>query len=161
MVSIPAEQAKTAALARFQAPPPEHINCGQTVLFYALLRLGEDGEAITHARYFGGGIAGMGEICGVLNGIALALGERDLILAERGMDAPQTTADQLKAILRDFSDEFGSRRCCELTGHDLSTPEGMLAFRMSDIRSRCTDYVVWAIDRLEPLLKPTVEAAEK
>jgi C_GCAxxG_C_C family probable redox protein len=159
MASISAEQAKAEALARFQAPAPEHINCGQAVLCYALLRLDEDPEAITQARYFGGGITGMGEICGVLNGAALALGVRDLALADRGIDAPQATADQLKAILRDFAEEFGSRRCRELTGYDLSDPEGMATFKASDIRSRCTDYVVWAIDRLEPLLESAVAAA--
>jgi C_GCAxxG_C_C family probable redox protein len=158
MASLSAEQAKVEALARFQAPPPEHINCGQAVLCYALLRLDEDPEGITQARYFGGGIAGMGEICGVLNGAALALGVRDRALAELGIEQPQTTADQLKAVLRDFTTEFGSRRCCELTGYDLSTPEGMAAFRTSEIRSRCSDYVAWAIDRLEPLLEPAVAA---
>jgi C_GCAxxG_C_C family probable redox protein len=158
MVSMSAEQAKTTALARFQAPAPAHINCGQAVYCYALLRLGEDSEAITQASYFGGGITGMGEICGVLNGTALALGARDLILAGQGIDAHQTTADQLKAILRDFSEEFGSRRCGNLTGYDLSTPEGMEAFKASDVRSRCSDYVGWAIDRLEPLLEPAIEA---
>ena len=158
MASISAEQARAEALARFQAPAPEHINCGQAVLCYALLRMDEDPELISEAHYFGGGISGMGEICGVLNGAALALGMRDQFLAERGIEAPQTTADQLQAILRDFADEFGSRRCCDLTGFDLSTPEGMVAFRMSEIRSRCSDYVTWAIDRLEPLLEAAVTA---
>jgi C_GCAxxG_C_C family probable redox protein len=158
MASISAEQAKADALARFQAPAPEHINCGQAVLYYALVRMDEDPELITEARYFGGGISGMGEICGVLNGAALALGMRDQFLAERGIEGPQATADELKAILRDFTEAFGARRCQDLTGFDLSTPEGMVAFRMSEIRSRCGDYVAWAIDRLEPLLQPAVVA---
>jgi hypothetical protein len=29
---------------------------------------------------------------------------------------------------------------------------------MSDIRPRCTDYVAWATDRLEPLLSPAADA---
>jgi C_GCAxxG_C_C family probable redox protein len=158
MASVSAELAKADALARFQAPPPEHINCGQAVLYYAVLRMGEDQELITEARFFGGGIAGMGEICGVLNGAALALGMRDQFLAERGIEEPQETPDQLKAILRDFTEEFGCRRCHGLTGFDLSTPDGLTAFLMSDIRSRCSDYVTWAVDRLEPLLQPAVPA---
>ena len=156
MAYMSPEQAKADALARFQAPAPEHINCGQAVLYYGLLRMDEDPELITEARYFGGGITGMGEICGVLNGTALALGMRDQFLTERGIEGPEATADQIKALLRDFTEEFGARRCCDLTGFDLSTPEGMVAFRMSEIRSRCGDYVAWAIDRLEPLLKPAV-----
>jgi C_GCAxxG_C_C family probable redox protein len=159
MASMSAEQAKAVALARFQAPAPEHINCGQALLVYALLRMGEDPDLITEARYMGGGVAGMGELCGVLNGSALALGVRDRFLEERGVEGPQATADQLKAILRDFEEEFSSRRCRDLTGFDLSTPEGMVAFKMSDIRSRCGDYVAWAIDRLEPLLETAVATA--
>jgi C_GCAxxG_C_C family probable redox protein len=158
MASMPAEQAKAEALARFQSPPPEHINCGQAVLCYALLRMGEDPELITQGHYFGGGVTGMGEICGVLNGTTLALGMRDQFLAERGIEEPQETPDQLRAILRDFSEEFGCRRCYDLTGFDLSTPDGLTAFLLSDIRSRCGDYVAWAIDRLEPLLAPAIPA---
>jgi C_GCAxxG_C_C family probable redox protein len=152
MASLPAELAKAEALARFKAPGADHINCGQAVLVYALLRLDEDPEKITEAKYFGGGITGMGEICGALNGTALALGVRDLAMADRGLEPPADTADQLKAIVRDFGDTFGDRRCLPLTGYDLSTPDGMAAFKMSDIRSKCEDYVTWAIDRVEPLL---------
>ena len=102
MVSLPADLAKAEALARFQAPPPEHINCGQAVLVYALLRLDEDPDAITEAKYFGGGIAGMGEICGVLNGLALALGVRDLALSDRGEQPPADTPDQIRGHLSRF-----------------------------------------------------------
>jgi C_GCAxxG_C_C family probable redox protein len=158
MVSLPADLAKAEALARFQAPAPEHINCGQAVLVYALLRLDEDPDAIIEAKYFGGGVAGTGELCGVLSGLALALGARDLALSDRGEQPPADTPDQIRAIYREFADTFGSRRCLELTGYDLTTPEGMTAFKMSDIRPRCTDYVAWAIDRLEPLLSPAADA---
>jgi C_GCAxxG_C_C family probable redox protein len=156
MASIAAEQAKAEALAQFEAPGAAHINCGQAVLLYALLRLDEDPEQVMQAKYFGGGITGMGEICGVLNGLALALGVRDLALAEQDVDSPPATADQLKAVLRDFEEQFGARRCRELTGYDLSNPDDMVAFKMSEIRSRCSDYVGWAIDRLEPLLEPAL-----
>ena len=158
MVSLPADLAKAEALARFQAPSPEHINCGQAVLVYALLRLDEDPDAIVEAKYFGGGVAGMGELCGVLNGVALALGVRDLALSDRGEQPPADTHDKIRAIYREFADAFGSRRCLDLTGFDLTTPEGMTAFKMSDIKPRCTDYVAWAIDRLEPLLAPAADA---
>jgi C_GCAxxG_C_C family probable redox protein len=159
MASVPPEEAKSEALARFQAPAPEHINCAQAVVCYALLRMDEDVDLITEARYFGGGISGMGELCGALNGLALALGMRDRFLAERGIAGPDSTGDQLKSILRDFAAESGSCRCRDLTGYDLSTPDGMIEFRLSDIRSRCNDYVAWAMDRLEPLLEPALTTA--
>jgi len=158
MASLSADLAKAEALARFQAPAPEHINCAQAVLAYALLRLDEDPDSIIEAKYFGGGIAGMGETCGALTGLALALGARDLALADRGMEPPADTPDQVRAIYRAFAQAFGARRCLELTGYDLTTPEGMTAFKMSNVRPRCTDYVAWAIDQLEPLLAPAVTA---
>jgi C_GCAxxG_C_C family probable redox protein len=120
--------------------------------------MGEDPELIIEARYLGGGISGIGEVCGVLSGTALALGVRDRVLMNRGVPEPASAAEALKAILRDFADEFGSCRCRDLTGYDLSTPEGMEGFKKSDIRSRCADYVAWANDRLDPLLASATTA---
>jgi C_GCAxxG_C_C family probable redox protein len=153
MPSVPVDQAKAQALARFEDTGPDHINCGQAVLCFALLRMGEDPELITDARYLGGGIAGMGEVCGVLSGTSLALGMRDLALVRRGVKEPPSAADQLKDILRDFTKQFGACRCRDLTGYDLSSPEGMDAFKKSEIRSQCAEYVTWACDRLNPLLE--------
>jgi C_GCAxxG_C_C family probable redox protein len=159
MASIPTDQAKAQALAGFQNEGPGHINCAQAVVRFALLRMGEDPEAIVLARYLGGGIAGMGEVCGVLNGTALALGMRDSFLVARGVEEPPAAAEPLKSILREFVAEFGSCRCRDLTGYDLSSAEGMDAFKKSDIRARCADYVSWACDRLDPLLEPAAVTA--
>jgi hypothetical protein len=157
MPSVSTEQAKAEALARFQDPSPNRINCYQALLCFALLRMGEDPSFVTDARYMGGGVAGMGELCGVLNCIALICGIRDHTLMKRGLREPPSAADALKQNIRDFEAEFGARRCRELTGYDLSSPEGMDAFRKSDIRARCSDYLNWAFDRLDPLLAPAVE----
>ena len=94
----------------------------------------------------------MGEACGAVTGAALALGLRDYhrVGSDSAIDDP--TRDLLKALLRDFTGEFGTRRCAELTGHDLSTPEGMELFKKSDIRERCSLYVGWVCDRISPLL---------
>jgi C_GCAxxG_C_C family probable redox protein len=157
MASMTPEQAKAQALARFKEHGAEHINCGQAVLVYALYRLDEDPDLVTHAGYFGGGVAGLGEICGALNGSALALGVRDMVLKEKGQEPPAATKDELRAILRDFEQKFGARTCLALTGHDLSTPEGLTAFHMSDVYGKCAEYVEWAIDRVEPLLAPALD----
>ena len=50
---------------------------------------------------------------------------RDLALSDRGEHPPADTPEQIRAIYRDFAEAFGSRRCLELTGYDLTTPEGM------------------------------------
>ena len=146
------EDAKADALARFNDPGPDHINCAQAVVRFAVLVLGIDPDLVDVARYFGGGIAGTGEACGAITGTAISLGLRDMELAElKDAVRPQTT-EHLRDLLRGFDAEFGSRRCRDLTGFDLSTQAGHEAFVQSDIRKRCTDYVSFMCDRLAPLL---------
>lgn len=158
MASLNAGQAKEEALARFKTPGDEHINCAQAVFCYALLRMDEDPEWITAAGYMGGGGVGMGEICGAMNGTVLSLGIRDLFLKQRGVKEPPSSAPELQKILRDFFVEFGSCRCRDLTGWDLTTKEGRDAFHMSEVSARCADYVSWACDRLDPLLASAATA---
>ena len=152
MTAVKPEIAKADALARFADPGPDHVNCAQAVLRFALLVTGIDPDLVVAARYFGGGMVGMGEACGAVTGAALALGLRDYRLPEQVTDRPPLTSDQLQNLLRDFAAEFGSRRCAELTGHDLSTPDGYKAFRKSEARERCPGYVAWVCDHLAPLL---------
>ena len=160
MAPLNAEQAKTEALARFKNPGDDHINCAQAVLCYALLRMGEDPEWITAAGYMGGGGVGMGEICGAMNGTVLSLGMRDLVLKKRGVKEPPSSADELQQILRDFFVQFGSCRCRDLTGWDLTTQQGRDAFHESEVSARCADYVGWACDRLDPLLESAAATAK-
>jgi len=152
MAQIVQERAKAGALARFAATGPEHINCAQAVVAFALDMMGEDPDLVATAGYFGGGIVGMGEACGAVTGAALALGLRDYCRKGIAVDGPNPTPDLLKGLMRDFAGQFGSRRCGELTGHDLSTPEGRDLFMKSEIRDRCPLYVGWVCDRLAPLL---------
>jgi C_GCAxxG_C_C family probable redox protein len=147
------EQAKAEALARFNDPGPDHINCAQAVVCFALLTLGHDPGLLTTARYFGGGVAGMGETCGAITGAALALGLRDMLLTDEApVDLAPITRAYLQELLRDFTLEFGARRCNDLTGIDISTPEGHDAFMASEARGRCKDYVGWMCDQIAPLL---------
>jgi C_GCAxxG_C_C family probable redox protein len=152
MAQIAQEQAKTHALARFAATGPDHVNCAQAVVAFALEMMEEDPEFVVTGRYFGGGVAGMGEACGAITGAALALGLRDNRESETDADRPGATTDQLKALIRDFGSEFRARSCADLTGHDLSTPEGRELFMKSEIREKCSNYVGWVCDRLAPLL---------
>ncbi len=82
----------------------------------------------------------------------MALGLRDYARNGGSIQDPNPTRDLLQALFREFSGEFGTRRCFELTGYDLTTPEGMELFHKSDIRDRCTLYVGWVCDRIAPLL---------
>jgi len=144
--------AKAAALAQFTDTGPDHINCCQAMVRFALLVLDADPGLLTVGRYFGGGIAGMGEICGAISGSAMALGMRDMLLGGQSDDLRPSTADTLREMMREFEASFGCRRCRDLTGFDLTTPEGHDAFVASDIHNRCADYVGTMCDRLAPLL---------
>ncbi len=161
---VPAEEAaraKEESLARFADEGPGHINCAQAVLSFALRVERMDPGLITVARYFGGGVAGLGEVCGALSGAALALGLRDHE-AERSPAAggaeterrpdPKAGRLALQDLMRAFSTEFGALRCRDLTGCDLTTPEGHDAFVKSGVNQRCRLFVSWACDRLLPLL---------
>ena len=152
MTSINPEHAKADALARFTDPGPDKINCAQSVLRFALLVSELDTRLVTAARYFGGGIARTGETCGALTGAALALGLRDQHAAVDDLDRAASDTRKMYDLLRHFAAEFGSPRCLELTGYDLSTPEGYKLFRESGRHERCVDYVGWVCDRLNPLL---------
>jgi C_GCAxxG_C_C family probable redox protein len=147
------EQAKTDALAGLSREGPDHISCAEAVVAFAIGAMGFDPNLMLVARYFGGGMARIGEACGALIGTGAALGLRDYHLPEEEDDLKDLTTEKLQAVVREFVGEFGSCRCRNLTGYDLSTPEGLEAFRADLIQhGRCVGYVDWACDRLTPLL---------
>ncbi len=148
------ERAKTSALARFADTGPDRVNCSQAVLCYALNVMGEDCELLPLAKYFGGGIGGMGEACGAVTGAAMAMGARDYYADDKGPDRTAETKAGLQNAMRGFAEKFGSCTCLDLTGYDLSTVEGFTAFKESEIHDRCQLYVAWMMDEIVPLLEP-------
>lgn len=152
---MPPEEAKADALARLADTGPGHIHCSQAVVRFTLLVLGYDPELTTTGRYLGGGVVGMGEACGALTGAALSLGLRDFHLPGGAPDLEPPTSETLQELVRGFTREFNARRCIDLTGMDLSTPEGFDAFRQSEAPDRCARCVGWMCDRLLPLLNPS------
>jgi hypothetical protein len=82
----------------------------------------------------------------------MAVGFRDY---QRGSGAEQVAAAKaaLQTSMRDFAEEFSACRCRDLTGFDVSTPEGFQAFKASGAPERCKDYVGWMIDEIAPLLE--------
>ncbi|MBN1630043.1 MAG: C_GCAxxG_C_C family protein [Thermoleophilia bacterium] len=153
MARITLEEAKAEAVARFNDRGPDHMNCAQAIVYFALLVLGRDPDYVTIARYLGGGIAGMGEACGVLTGAALAMGLRDLHLDEEPEDLTSRTRNDLQQLLKDFAEESDALRCADLTGCDLSTPEGRDEFVATGANGRCPLYVGWMCDHVAPLLQ--------
>lgn len=149
---LSADEAKADVLARFSDQGPGHINCAQTVLRFSLLVTGSDPSSIGLARQFGGGLAGTGETCGAITGAALALSLRDLLGGEAA--DPGASRKSLQELVQAFAAEFGAVRCRDLTGHDLTTPQGHIAFVSSGGSELCQGFVAWVCDRLRPLVEP-------
>jgi C_GCAxxG_C_C family probable redox protein len=98
-------------------------------------QLGINSELIPRiATAFGGGIGGRGVICGAVVGSVMAIGLR------HGREEPWQPRDKAYTLAlefcRRFQEEIGTLSCRELTGMDLSTPEGMKAFYSSDVPIR-------------------------
>jgi C_GCAxxG_C_C family probable redox protein len=86
------------------------------------------------ATAFGGGIGGMGIVCGAVVGAVMAIG---LVHGREETWQPRERAYQLaQELCRRFEEEMGSTCCRELTGMDLSTPEGLKQFYASDVPRR-------------------------
>jgi C_GCAxxG_C_C family probable redox protein len=75
------------------------------------------------ATAFGGGMGGVGSVCGAVVGAVRAIG------LAHGREEPSQSRDRAYELTRQvyqgFQQEMGSTICRELTGLDLTTPEGV------------------------------------
>ena len=98
-------------------------------------QLGIQQEVIPRiATAFGGGVGGTGSVCGALVGAVMAIGLR------HGRQHPSERDARVYALTQElrrrFEAEMGHIECRELTGMDLSTPEGVKRFYASDVPQR-------------------------
>jgi C_GCAxxG_C_C family probable redox protein len=79
---------------------------------------------------FAGGIGNTGDVCGAVAGAVMAIGLKQ----ERGktMEESFRTLSIGQEFRRRFEYEMGTGSCRELTGMDLSTPEGVKQYMSSD-----------------------------
>ena len=124
-------------------------------------QLGIQSEVIPRiATAFGAGIGGGGVICGAVVGSVMAIG------LKHGREEPSQPRDKAYTLAREFCQRFqeetGSLSCRELTGIDLSTPEGQQAFYSSDVPLRVCLPAIGAAFRLvmELLKRPDPPAAD-
>jgi C_GCAxxG_C_C family probable redox protein len=83
------------------------------------------------ATCFAGGIGNTGSVCGAVAGAVMAIG----LTKERSntMEKMLGTLAVAKEFRLRFEAEMGTINCSELTGADLTTPEGIEQFMNSDI----------------------------
>ena len=124
-------------------------------------QLGIQSEIIPRiATAFGGGIGGRGEVCGAVIGSIMTIG------LKYGREEPSQSNQQAYVVAREFcrrfEEETGSLSCRELTGMDLSTPEGYQAFQKSDVPLRVCLPAIGTAFRLvmELLERPEPPAAD-
>ncbi|HBH04633.1 MAG TPA: hypothetical protein DDZ42_22425 [Candidatus Rokubacteria bacterium] len=98
------------------------------------------------ATAFGGGMGGTGSVCGAVVGAVMAVGLRHGRAEPSERDARAYALTQ--ELRRRFEAEMGSIGCRELTGMDLSTPEGVKRFYASDVPQRVCMPAVGAAYRI-------------
>ena len=124
-------------------------------------QLGVQSETIPRiATAFGGGIGGRGEVCGAVIGSIMTIG------LKYGREEPSQSNQQAYVVAREFcrrfEEETGNLSCRELTGMDLSTPEGYQSFQKSDVPLRVCLPAIGTAFRLvmELLERPDPPAAD-
>ncbi len=132
----------------------EGFNCSQAILSTYGSESGLEREvALRAGAAFGGGMGGLGEVCGAVTGAMIVIG------LKYGYTMPQDKGAKEKtyARVRDFSGRFkarhGSLLCRELLGCDLGTAEGMaLARQKGYFTELCPRFVRDAAEILEDVL---------
>jgi len=139
-----------AAVACFR----EGFTCSQAILSVWSGRFGLEREmALRVASVFGGGMAGLGEVCGAVTGALIVIGLKHGQTEAKDKETKQKNY----ALVRDFTGRFrarnGSLSCRELLGCDLSTAEGMETARSRGLfTERCPRFVRDAAEILEEIL---------
>jgi C_GCAxxG_C_C family probable redox protein len=114
-----------------------------------------DSDVIPRIAFgFGGGIGNTGSVCGAVAGAVMAIG----LKVEKGetMEDALATFQVVAEFRRRFEAEMETISCRELTGKDLTTPEGLEQFMGSDTpQTVCFPAVGIAYRLVVDLLKET------
>jgi C_GCAxxG_C_C family probable redox protein len=129
--------------------------CSESVLLAVSQEFGIESEIIPKiASCFAGGIGNSGSVCGAVTGAVMAIG---LIVKEGdSMDDYLKKLSMAQEFRQRFEDEMKTINCHELTGADLTTPEGIDEFMKSDIPQKvCFPAVGKAFNIVMDILKNT------
>ena len=125
------------------------FNCAQTVFSLFAHDLGIDEKtALKIASGFGGGMA-CAETCGAVTGAYMVIG------LKHGHSTPNPDEKaKTKMLVRQFNEKFkqahGNLICKNLTGFDISTPEGSVAASEAGVfRYKCPVFIKTACNILE------------
>ncbi len=130
------------------------FSCSQAVLAALSEPLGLDRErAFKISQTFGGGMARMGLTCGAVTGAMLAIGLKYGRTRPEDEAAREETYSFVHEFLGRFQARHGSIVCRELSGVDLSSPEGHnLGVERGVFENLCPKFVADAVEILEQIL---------
>ena len=130
------------------------FSCSQAVFSAYAPDFGIDMEtALKIAGAFGGGMARMGETCGAVTGAFMVIGLKFGKTRAEDEPAKEKTYQIVGEFVEKFKSRNGSIVCRELTGCDMSSPEGLQAFKENNIlKTHCTKFVRYASEIVEKLI---------
>ncbi len=130
------------------------FNCAQSVISTFGPRLGLEPEtALRLASAFGGGIAGTGETCGAVTGALMVIGLKHGMGQMKDTAAKERTKDLSRRLMGEFTLLYGSVKCREILGCDVSEPGGLEQARSRGLlQSLCPGFVEGAVKILEEIL---------
>jgi C_GCAxxG_C_C family probable redox protein len=123
--------------------------CSETTLITLLEAFGLTGELDPSAAMgLNGGVAYAGEICGAISGAAVAFGLRAGSVEPDHLAAKRQARAATAGLIEQFRAEFGSVRCRDLSGYDLSSQEKHDAFMSSGVwKTVCMRQIEFAVRR--------------
>lgn len=122
-------------------PKESDMSCSETVLRMGLQKLQLDSDgALKISSTFGGGIAGLGEVCGAVTGAIFAIGLR------YGRKDANQSQDEVRQITQEFCQAFEKKysylRCSDLT----------FRLEIDERRKKCREMVNFATEQMYKLL---------
>jgi len=139
------------ALSRFK----EGYNCAQSVLYAFCDDLNIDRDtALRIATGFGGGMGGMGEVCGAISGGIMVLGLRYGMGKEKDKEAKELTYKKTRDLIEGFARKHNTVDCRSLLGGcNLMTKAGQIKFKSKDLMNRvCKPCVQSVVEMVEEML---------
>jgi len=98
-----------------------------------------------------GGFGKTNGMCGAMSGGVLAL---SLVYGRDDTNQPKDILNEkIQKFVEFFRNKFGSINCTDLTGCDLSKPDGLQKFEAMNLHTKCLDFVVEATRKVISLIE--------
>ncbi len=119
------------------------FTCSQALLLTFAPRFGLDPSVAARiASPFGGGIARHGKVCGAVAGAVMVLGLQAGNANAEDREKKEAMYEKVRALMARFAAAHGTTECRQLTGFDLSIPEGYAAATQAGVfTERCPAFV--------------------